>query len=114
MWKARLCQKTSLRSVGKETLRQSPFGIGSIAPSPLELPAGQITIPAPGNWLMAALRFGVLRIVTRPAAWLVEVMTGLLQLGSCGWVGSCCGVHPGGGTAASGAPSVLNSTPAVA
>src|SRR6478735_6235083 len=63
---------------------------------------------------MAASMFGVLRIVTRPAACLVEVGTGLLQLGSCGCVGSCCGVQPGGGTADIGAPSVLNSTPALA
>ena len=35
-----------------------------------------------------------------------------MQLGSCGSDGSVCGVQLGGGTAASGAPSVLNSTPA--
>ena len=56
--------------------------------------------------------FGVCLIVTRPAGWLVDVVTGLSQLGSCGSVGSDCGVQPGGGTAAIGAPSVLNSTPA--
>src|SRR5512139_818652 len=56
--------------------------------------------------------FGVLCIVTSPAAWLVEVVTGLMQFGFCGWFGSLVGVQPGGGTAASGAPSVLKSTPA--
>src|SRR5262245_54225703 len=35
-----------------------------------------------------------------------------MQLGSCGNDGSCCGLQPGGGTDASGAPRVLNSTPA--
>src|SRR5512139_4179517 len=58
--------------------------------------------------------FGVLCIVTSPDTWLVEVVTGLMQLGSCGRVGSVVGVQPGGGTAARGAPRVLNSTPAEA
>src|SRR5512139_3019895 len=58
--------------------------------------------------------FGVLCIVTSPDTWLVEVVTGLIQLGSCGRVGSVVGVQPGGGTAARGAPRVLNSTPAEA
>src|SRR5512139_3723235 len=56
--------------------------------------------------------FGVFGIVTSPDAWLVEVVTGLMQFGFCGWFGSLVGVHPGGGTAASGAPRVLKSTPA--
>ena len=32
--------------------------------------------------------FGVFCMVTSPDTWLVEVVTGLMQLGSCGWLGS--------------------------
>src|SRR5262245_12798330 len=58
--------------------------------------------------------FGVFGIVTRPAAWFVEVLTGLSQFGFCGCDGSAVGVQPGGGVAPSGAPRVLKSTPAEA
>src|SRR5689334_22472823 len=99
MLNARLCQKTLFRRTGYEMRLQSPFGIGNAAPSPLELPTGQITSPA-GNAAIAASMLGVLRMVTKPAGCFVEVFTGLSQLGSCGSDGSGCGVHPGGGTAA--------------
>src|SRR5882724_997503 len=107
MWNARFCQNMSFLSSGYDTLLQSPLGIGRLAPSPLEWPAGQIT--RPGN---DAIRFGVWRIVTSPAGWKVESGARPEQLGSCGRVGSCCGLQPGGGTLALGAPSVLKSTPA--
>src|SRR5882724_780447 len=107
MWNARFCQNMSFLSSGYDTLLQSPLGIGRLAPSPLEWPAGQIT--RPGN---DAIRFGVFCIVTNPTGWKVEFGAGPVQLGSCGWVGSGCGLQPGGGTLALGAPSVLKSTPA--
>src|SRR5438270_12659969 len=64
---------------------------------------GQVMVP--GN---DAIRFDVCRIATSPAAWFVEVVTGLLQ------PAPELGLHPGGGTLPSGACSVLNKTPAEA
>src|SRR6267143_641799 len=70
-------------------------------------PEGQTTwLALVGN---AEVKVTVLCIVASPAGWLVELMTEKpVQFGFV--VGS----HPGGGTLASGAPSVLKSTPAVA
>src|SRR5882762_1532004 len=70
-------------------------------------PEGQTTwLAVVGN---AEVKFTVLCIIASPAGWLVELMTeNPVQLGFV--VGS----QPGGGTLASGAPSVLKSTPAVA
>src|SRR5690242_19741758 len=60
-------------------------------------------------------RLGVFCIVTRPAAWGVEVVIGLgMQSRPVGLFGSVLIVQPGGAVEASGAPSVLNSTPAEA
>src|SRR5215475_15118033 len=59
---------------------------------------------------MAVARLGVWRIVTRPAAWSVDVMIVGTQVG----LGLPPGLQPGGGVEPSGAPRVLNSTPAEA
>src|SRR2546421_11655233 len=97
MLNARFCQKRLLRISGKEICRQA------VPP----LLVGQPRFDG-----MAAVRLGELCIVTSPAACGVEVLTGSMQLAFCGSVGSGCGVQPGGGIAAKGAPRGLKSTPA--
>src|SRR2546423_1918931 len=100
MLNARFCQKRLLRISGKEICRQAV---------PLVPP---LLVGQPRFDGMAAVRLGELCIVTSPAACGVEVLTGSVQLAFCGSVGSGCGVQPGGGIAAKGAPRVLKSTPA--
>src|SRR6267142_6027211 len=92
MWNERFCQNTLLRNNGSENFAHP------------EVPGGQVTeVPS------VAVMFGVFCIDTSPAGSGTDCSTWL-------WMqsGSMVGSQPGGGVLASGAPSVLKSTPAEA
>src|SRR5215468_4372590 len=66
-----------------------------------------------GRPFIASIRVGVFLMVTNPAGCGICAALWLRQFGSCGLVvKSVVGLQPGGGDAASTAPSVLKSTPA--
>src|SRR6185369_3141153 len=104
MWNERFCQNRLFLSSGRETCRHSLF----VYP----YPGGQFTRAAPpkGSAAISVTMLGVLRMVTNPDGWSVEVVV----VPAHDALGSLPGLQFGGGVEAKADPSVLNSTPAEA